>query len=51
MRVSVSPAWVWILLVAAYNIGVNWFGIKMSARFNLGFSWYPRRPARPATSS
>jgi amino acid transporter len=30
------PKWVWILLVAAYCIGVNWFGIKMSARFNLG---------------
>ena len=30
------PSWLWILLVAAYNIGVNWFGVKTSARFNLG---------------
>lgn len=28
------PRWVWIVGVAAYNIGVNWFGIKTSARFN-----------------
>jgi amino acid transporter len=28
------PRWVWVLLVAAYNLGVNWFGIKTSARFN-----------------
>jgi amino acid transporter len=28
------PRWGWILLVAAYNIGVNWFGVKTSARFN-----------------
>jgi amino acid transporter len=32
----VAPSWVWILLVAAYNIGVNWFGVKTSARFNFG---------------
>ena len=31
-----APSWFWILLVAAYNIGVNWFGVKTSARFNLG---------------
>lgn len=30
----ILPAWGWILLIAAYNIGVNWFGIKTSARFN-----------------
>jgi amino acid transporter len=28
------PRWVWILVMAAYNIGVNWFGIKNSAKFN-----------------
>lgn len=28
------PRWVWILVMAAYNIGVNWFGAKTSARFN-----------------
>ena len=28
------PRWVWVLLVAGYNIGVNWFGVKTSARFN-----------------
>ena len=30
------PSWVWVLIVAAYNLGVNWFGVKTSARFNLG---------------
>ena len=30
------PSWVWVLLVAAYNLGVNWFGVKTSARFNFG---------------
>jgi amino acid transporter len=25
-----------VLLVAAYNLGVNWFGVKTSARFNFG---------------
>ena len=34
--VPIAPSWAWILLVAAYNIGVNWFGVKTSARFNLG---------------
>jgi amino acid transporter len=34
--VPVAPSWAWILMVAAYNIGVNWFGIKTSARFNFG---------------
>ncbi len=28
------PRWLWILIMAGYNIGVNWFGIKTSARFN-----------------
>lgn len=28
------PRWVWILVMAAYNIGVNWFGVKNGARFN-----------------
>ncbi|MEY4784605.1 MAG: hypothetical protein RIR41_2540 [Pseudomonadota bacterium] len=30
------PSWAWVLIVAAYNLGVNWFGVKTSARFNLG---------------
>jgi len=30
------PKWVWVILIAAYNLGVNWFGIKTSARFNFG---------------
>lgn len=30
------PVWGWILVTAAYNIGVNWFGVRTSARFNLG---------------
>jgi amino acid transporter len=30
------PSWVWVLVVAAYTLGVNWFGVKTSARFNLG---------------
>ena len=30
----ILPAWGWILLIAAYNIGVNWFGVKTSAHFN-----------------
>ena len=30
------PSWAWVLIVAAYNLGVNWFWIKTSARFNLG---------------
>lgn len=30
------PRTAWILLTAAYNIGVNWFGIRTSSRFNLG---------------
>lgn len=34
--IPIAPSWVWILLVAGYNIGVNWFGIKLSARFNRG---------------
>lgn len=34
--VPIAPSWVWILVVAAYNIGVNWFGIKTSARVNRG---------------
>jgi amino acid transporter len=29
------PSWAWVLVVAAYTLGVNWFGVKMSARFNL----------------
>jgi len=33
--VPAVPRWAWILLSAAYNIGVNWFGIKTSARLNL----------------
>jgi amino acid transporter len=28
------PRWAWILVMAAYNIGVNWFGVKNGARFN-----------------
>lgn len=28
------PRWAWIIVMAAYNIGVNWFGIKNGARFN-----------------
>jgi amino acid transporter len=28
------PRWAWILIMAAYNIGVNWFGVKTGARFN-----------------
>jgi amino acid transporter len=28
------PRWVWVLVVAAYNLGVNWFGVETSARFN-----------------
>jgi amino acid transporter len=30
------PSWVWVLLVAGYNLAVNWFGVKTSARFNFG---------------
>jgi amino acid transporter len=30
------PSWVWVLVVAAYNLAVNWFGVKTSARFNFG---------------
>ena len=30
------PSWAWVLLVAAYCLGVNWFGVKTSARFNFG---------------
>jgi amino acid transporter len=30
----ILPAWGWILLIAAYNIGVNWCGVKTSAHFN-----------------
>ncbi len=29
------PSWAWVLLIAAYCLGVNWFGVKTSARFNL----------------
>lgn len=29
------PSWAWVLLIAAYCLGVNWFGVKNSARFNL----------------
>jgi amino acid transporter len=30
------PRWAWVLIVAAYNLGVNWFGVETSARFNRG---------------
>jgi amino acid transporter len=28
-------SWVWVLMVAAYNLGVNWYGVRTSARFNI----------------
>jgi amino acid transporter len=34
--IPIVPSWVWVLLVAAYNLVVNWFGVKTSARFNFG---------------
>ena len=33
--IPVVPNWLWVLLVAGYNIGVNWFGVKSSARLNI----------------
>ncbi len=30
------PRWIWIVMIAVFNVGVNWFGVKTSARFNLG---------------
>ena len=32
--IPVVPSWAWVLLIAAYCLGVNWFGVKTSARFN-----------------
>jgi len=34
--IPMIPSWAWVLMIAAYNLGVNWFGVKTSARFNLG---------------
>jgi amino acid transporter len=34
--IPIIPSWAWVLIVAAYNLGVNWFGVKTSARFNFG---------------
>lgn len=33
--IPVVPNWMWVILVALYNIGVNWFGVKSSARLNI----------------